>query len=122
MATIGGESCSFVKMITYQGRVTRARTWERRGINGTGAMTEGEGKGLFAFRGVLFDSDSNVETWRGTIEAMQGTIISIVDDNANTYSNCFVKAVAQFAKAPVIESGTSKFRAQLVVSGEVLAS
>jgi len=117
-ASIGGTSCDFVKGWA-SGQKQRITTWVTPGVNGTAAQKLGTETGRFSFVGIKFGTESAIQTWKTTIEAMKGTTISIVDDRARTFANCFVESVGTVEPMPVIESGAAKYRASISVMGHV---
>ena len=117
MAGIGGVGCDMV-----QGNVRslkeRVEIWQVPGINGYGAQLTGLGDSDAVFTGVEFDSHANIITWIAAIEALQGTVCSIVDDQGVTHSNVLITDVGRGQRtARVNHDSRGDTRGQIKVKG-----
>ena len=116
MASIGGTTCDLLKgeLPTLKPEV---RTWRVPGIDGYGAHLLGDGDGEFSLLAVLFDSAGNVATWLSTLEAMQGTVVTIVDTFSGSWS-CLIKKVGIPRRQACLPYG---LRGELKIEGVVVA-
>lgn len=116
---IGSVNCDIIDQI-YAGSMERVNMTERLGIDGVCLQKLGAGPGRFAFRCLKFDSSANINTWRAALEALKGAGAKTAEDSAgDTYTKLHVLDVraAQGWKSACIESGTSKYRGELIVIG-----
>ena len=93
MASVGGLACTFVRGSAPSNK-ERVSVWAVPGLDGYGAHLQGLGDSEFRFRVVNYSSPAGVHTWAGLIEAMQGTVIAIVNDWAETWTGFLVLRVS----------------------------
>ena len=120
MAGIGGILCSFVKG-DIRDLKTRVIAYQQVGFGGWGAHVTGRGDSSFTFPGVLYEKLGPIRTWIVQIEALQGNIISIVDDFGIEYFNCLVMTVGRPRKTTAIrpqDPVSSGVRAQTGPNGQ----
>jgi hypothetical protein len=103
-ATIGGVSCTFLKGAKASLK-TRVAVWEVPGLDGYGVMTLGKGSAGFAYTAWKIGTDSDVETWVASLEALQGTIVSATDDWNQTRTNLLVESVGAPQKTTELGNG-----------------
>ena len=120
MASIGAQSCTFVHDRGRKGPRQRTIIWQNPGMDGYGAQTLGEGDAEFQVEAVLYDTTANIDTWAAAIEAMQGTVISIVDDRGTTHTSNLIVNVAAPMRTPALASGVEE-RASIMISGVKIA-
>jgi hypothetical protein len=122
MANIGGVTCDFVKGVS-SGLKQRVLSWFSPGLNGQAALLLGYSDGTFSFRGVLYGTHSAVATWKVSIEALQGEVVTIVDDWGSSHSNCLITAVSPLVRTPARSNGvaSSACRGELTVEGILVA-
>lgn len=121
MAGIGGITCTFVR---GQGTSPKNRTevWTRPGIDGHGAMVLGLGDSPYLFTAVAFGTAAAVATWQSSIEALQGTVVTIVDDWNTTWTNMLITTAANAGRTPRINhDGNGVCRGEVRVEGVKLA-
>ena len=58
-----------------------------------------------------------MRTWKAAIEALQGTVVSIVNDQAVTYTLCLIAQVDGWQNQPALHAGGE--RGELRISGVV---
>ena len=84
--------------------------WRFPGHSGYGAQLLGLDDAAFVFRAIRFGTYAFVGTWAGSLYAAQGTIVSIVNDQGNTFTNCLIQSVSAVdfttAKIPGSSSDT----------------
>lgn len=122
MAGIGGIRCDFVKG-DIRDLKTRVTAYQQTGFGGWGAHIVGRGDSGFAFTGVLYERVGPIEVWIRSLEALQGTIVSIVDDFGIEYFNCLVMRVGRPTKTTAIrpqDPVTSGVRGQIDVMGVIV--
>ncbi|MBE3069584.1 MAG: hypothetical protein IMZ66_05040 [Planctomycetes bacterium] len=97
--TIGGVTCNYL-----HGSVgalgTLLELYRPVGRNGVGAQDLGKGPGEWAFEAVLYGSVSTTDTWVASLKALQGTVVTAVDDLAVTRANLLVVSVGPPQRAP----------------------
>lgn len=120
MAGVGGVACSFVR-ITLRPLRQRVETWHVPGLAGQAALLLGASDGDFAARAVLYDTHANVITWHLSLVALQGSVISIVDDWNSTTINCLVVRVGELVRAAARGNGGGECRAEVAVEGLIVA-
>lgn len=92
MAGVGGIACTFVKGAA-RGLKDRITLWQSPGRTGYGAHVTARGDAEFHFRAINYHNPGAVEAWARDIEALQGTVVSIVDDWGFTHINCLITRV-----------------------------
>jgi len=120
MASIGGVSCDFVHGGPPPGLETVLQEWRVSGINGRGAQDMGEDADRGAYQVVKHDSEANVLTWIGNVQALQGTLVSVVDDWGQTWTNFLVLRVGRPRMTPAQGNGYTT-RGEISVTGRVVA-
>jgi hypothetical protein len=75
----------------------RVNTWEIAGLDGTGAIVQGRGNQGDVLELVRFGAASTVDSWFAAIEAINGTIVSVVDALGFTHTNILVYEVSGLA-------------------------
>jgi len=118
MAGIGGVSCTFVRGHTPIVK-QRIETWAVPGLDGVGAAAMGRNDSKFTFTAILFSNAAGIIAWKIAIEALQGTIVSIVNDLGVTYINCLITEVGDLRNTPAIAPGGITQRGEIQVSGVV---
>ena len=99
MASVGGLSCDSVQG-ELPGLKTMLDVWHVPGLDGVGAMDVGQGDAVAQIEIHKFGNIAAVSTWVGLIEAMQGTLVTIVSDWAVTYTSILIRHVSR----PMVES------------------
>lgn len=117
MAGIGGVGCDIVRG-EAPAKKERLRLWQVPGIDGYGAQAEGLGDSPFSFVGIKYGSRAAVEAWTAAIEALQGTVISVVNDWATTYTNCLIQHVSVPRITAALNTGVAA-RGEIRVEGVV---
>lgn len=120
MASIGGVSCTMVKGQS-RGPNKRTVTWRVPGLNGFGSQDLGASDSDFSFIGIKYDTGANVETWKAAIEALQGTVISVIDDYAVTHTYLLLMQVGSLRKQTIIYEGNDWVRGEIQISGVKIA-
>lgn len=98
-ASVGGISCTFVKGPLPSALRMRSERWQRAGINGEGLQLLGYAGVETTITAVLYSNNAGVNAWATSIQALQGTIVTIVDDWATTGTQMFVQEVGNCQKA-----------------------
>lgn len=120
MAGIGGVSCDMVKG-NARGLKQRVEVWQLPGIDGYGAHKVGQGDAEFSFLGIKYDTAANVQSWVAAIEALQGTVVSIVDDWGVTFTPCLIVSVGRPRRMAAVRPGSSyTCRGEIEVLGVVV--
>ncbi len=118
MAGIGGVSCNMVKG-EAPAKKERLRVWQVPGIDGYGAHADGLGDSAFVFLGVKYGLRAAIETWSTAIEALQGSVVSIVNDWGTTYTNCLIQHVSVPRITAALWTGVDT-RGEIRVEGVVI--
>jgi len=113
--TIGGQSCSLVKGAIPTVRIA-SKAWTVPGMNGVGLAVTGANDGAFELTAVLYSSLVAVGAWSDAIYAMQGTIVAVTNDLAQSSSYVFLKKVHTCTvKAARIPGTTVAVRGELKI-------
>lgn len=116
MATLGAVTVDILRGNTTPVR-TRVETWHVPGRTGIGAQLMGSNESAFAYEGVVYAATATAETTLAAVAALQGTVITIVDDHSQSRANCLVTSVDIPDRRAVVHNGTAKVRAVVHVSG-----
>lgn len=113
MAAIGGITCTFVKgdIPSAKGRLD---VFYVPGINGPGAHYLGTGDSPFAVRAVLISTGVLCLAWANALQALQGTVVTIENDWATSYTNCLLLEVGEARR---IAAGIGGCRSEILVRG-----
>lgn len=98
-AQIGDISCTFVKGSSTDDQ-SRVRIWRAPGMSGFGAHKVGAGENRFEFEAVFYSEEHYVEAWFTSIEALRGTVVTIVDDYNKSHTNCLILDTGRRLKTP----------------------
>lgn len=122
MAGVGGVACHFVKG-SSAGLKQRVSAWFTPGINGQAALRLGYNDGEFAFQAIFYGTHAAVVSWKANIEALQGEIVSIVDDWGATHVNCLVEKMTAVDRNPARGNGiaSATCRGAFMIEGRVVA-
>jgi|SRR6185369_1249559 len=106
MSSVGGVTVSIVHGLPSSFK-TRIETWEVPGITGYGALTMGQGDAEFDLTTVTFcANNSTANTHITNLVGLKGTVITVVDDYGDTYTNCLVHGM-DYKKTPLIWNGNA---------------
>ena len=102
--------CTFLHAVgSPQNLKERVTVWQLPGLDGYGAQRLGKGDAPFGFTAVRYASESVVEGWIIDMEALQGQIVSAVDDWNRAHTNLLVSRVGQPVKTPALSHlGTTR--------------
>jgi len=96
--TIGSLACS--RVIGHaRPQATRVQTWQIPGVNGYGAHLLGDGNSESQFVAVVYGRDTVVSgvvhlpTWYASLRDIQGTIVTITNEQGIAFSNQLVLEV-----------------------------
>lgn len=117
MATIGGVTVEVLRG-NASGRKIRLDTWVVPGYDSIGAMNVGSSAGEWGYMAVIYGTTSDVETRLGQLQALQGTIVAVVDSFGTTYSGLLVEQVSLPKKQAELLNGGA--RAELTLKGTVV--
>lgn len=118
MASVGGIGCTFCRTIKRQAPKERLSIWQIPGVDGVGAQAEGDGDSHLAVECIGFGTAAVIEAWFQGIEALQGTVVTVVDDWATTFSSLLVTRVGDGTKRPRSNlDGNGVCRGSIVVEG-----
>ena len=115
MASIGAVSCDYVKGDS-PGQKMRNRVWNVPGLHGYGVALLGFGDAPFEFTAVKFGSGAALAVWAGSIEARQGTIVTITSDLGIVYGNSFIEQVGPLQLTTALGTGYT-VRGELSIRG-----
>jgi len=107
-SSIGGIACDMVKGIA-PGQKTRTETWQVPGISGYGAATLGAGDSETAFTCIKYAASAALDIWEVSIEALQGQIVTLVNDRGKTYTSFLVRKVAVPRREPAQPYGEKSY-------------
>lgn len=86
MATFGGITCSVIKRVVSSGPKTACETWTVPGLAGHGAHNLGQSDSAFTAELQLMSTAALVNAWVLSIEALQGSVVTVVDSDGTTYT------------------------------------
>jgi len=95
----------------------RVEAWQVPGINGYGLMTLGLGDAAFDLIAVFYClSNGAAETVKASVAALQGTVITVIDNFGVGFGNVGVIEVGVPVKEPMIYAGyASAVRMQVAI-------
>jgi hypothetical protein len=118
MASIGGVTCFSVcghPPVPKQ----RVLLWRIPGINGIGAQRVGRNDSAFEVVAIQYSSAADLQLWKASLEAMQGTIVSIVNDIGATSTGCLIVKMSPMRSTAAHAAGGITQRGEIVVEGVV---
>jgi len=118
MSTLGDQTFHIIRGLPASLK-QRVDVWEVPGIDGYGAQTLGLGDARFGLTCIAYTASSGAaNTLIGLVEAMQGTLQTLVDDWGDTYTSLLVEKVdTTGAKKSVVYNGNfNAVRVQLSVT------
>jgi len=98
----------------------RLAVWTVPGLNGYGAQDMGLQDQAFEVTAVLYDINVNVHSWKDALCALQGQIVTIIDDHGETTANCLIVEVGQ-AKIEAALGPTFDQRGEVPIRGVIRA-
>lgn len=102
--TVGGITCDIVRPNTPTGKKQRTETWIVPGLTGIGAHKLGVNESEWEFTIIEFDTAVNVFAWAASIEALQGTVIIVVDDWGTTYTGMLMTGASNPVRSPALHA------------------
>jgi len=102
--TIGAISCTFVRGCLPPLRA-EADVWRVAGIDGYGIHLLGDGDAAGRLLVSLLSNDAGVDTWAAFLHALQGEIVTVVNDHGDTTTNVFLAAVGNLRKSAAYQPG-----------------
>jgi len=116
MASVGAVSCDFVRG-SAPAKKQRVQVWSVPGLDGYGAKLFGLGDSETEFVLVKRGTSAAVLAWARLIEALQGTLVAVVNDWGSTTSAFLIESVAGPEMAA--ELGYGGARGELRIRGVV---
>ena len=120
--TVGGIAAQLVKPNAPTGNKQRIVTWIVPGLTGIGAHKLGENEADWEFILIFFGTDAACDAWAISIEALQSTIITIIDDHGDTYTDMLVVSMANPRKIAAFHAagnGVLDRRCEITIAGKV---
>ncbi len=117
--SLGGVACLIIKGIPSGPREV-VEFWHDPGFNGFGAQKLGLGDTEFQLELLHIDTSANIDIWIAAVEALQGTLVSLIYDNTEwdkTYSNLLITKITQPVKKRVIYLNNTRTLAMFTVAG-----
>lgn len=122
MATLGSVTCDIINEREAAHTLReRVETWQTPGLAGYGAQTLGRGDSPVRFEVVKYANRDNLETWIGNVEAVQGTVVSVTDNDGVVFTNVLVTAVRVVERHVAYIPGGTNRRAMLSIDGVKVA-
>jgi len=94
MPSVGGVTCDYVHG-SAAGLKMAGQTWTVPGMSGYGALVSGYQDSESRFTLVRINTSPAVHTWAGLIEALQYTLVTLVNDHGETTTDFLVRRVSQ---------------------------
>lgn len=120
MASIGGVSCDFVRGSSTTLK-ERLDVYPVPGVDGLGAQKLGRSDSSFRFEAMRLSTHGTVAAWFASIEALQGTVVSVTDDWGKTHTGLLIVEVSEGVRTPNQAPGALGAIGRISVSGMVLA-
>lgn len=117
MAQIGNILCTFVRGNPPAAK-NRMNLWQVPGVAGYGAQIVGT-DGAFGVVAVLFSNAAGIELWKTAIEALPGTIVTIVNDLGVSTPRCLVAKVSPLRVQAARAAGGITQRGEFTIEGVV---
>jgi hypothetical protein len=117
MPSIGGIACTFVRGDAPLPK-QRVMLWHVPGIDGYGAQRMGLGDSEFQFRCIAYGTVSAVGAWAIAVQALQGQLVTIVNDWGTSYPRCLI-CRASPPRYTTAKIGTTQARGEIIVEGVV---
>ncbi|NLE62137.1 MAG: hypothetical protein GX616_27585 [Planctomycetes bacterium] len=115
MASIGGVTCTFLRGVVPALK-EEAIVSRRPGMNGYEILLTGAGDSQGQLQATLRSSDAGCDTWIASIQALQGDIVTVVNDHGDTTTGVYVQRVSQPQKrASCVPGTTVTTRADLTI-------
>lgn len=111
MTGIGGINCTLFSATQNRTKET-TEIWRVPGYDGYGIHKQGMADSEYQARGILFDTNNDVEAWYAALCVLQGDIVTWVNDWGDTGFQSLVKRVGPLKKQ-------SSLHGPGVVRGEV---
>jgi hypothetical protein len=119
MASIGGVTCTFVRGHPPYPK-ERVLLWTAPGIDGVGAQQVGRNDAEFQVQAVLYSSAPGILAWKLAIEALQGTLVTIVNDLGIAFTRCLIAKVSNMrSQAAKVPGTTITQRGEIIIEGVV---
>ena len=116
MPSVGGVSCLYVRRVVPSSKL-RTRKCQVPGISGYGTKVLGYGDSDWTIEVEFWSNEAGVTAWILSIEALQGSIVTIIDDHGMSYLNNFVERVSQPEKTAAVYGGVHGVMGRLTLSG-----
>lgn len=115
MPTVGGVSVDLLKGNAEPQKMS-SKTWRVPGRAGLGIMLMGENQSTFDYVAVVYEA-SGAQTTIDALEALQGTVVTIVDEFGKSRTNCFIARVGTPTRKLVNWQGSEVTRATIRIQG-----
>lgn len=106
-SSVGGVACDLVHGVAGDLQ-ERTDTWQVPGLAGVGLHTLGKGGVRFGFVAIEFGTSAAVDTWYTAIQALVGTIITVVDDWNKSHTDLVLESVSQLQKSVALNEGGAR--------------
>jgi hypothetical protein len=121
MPSIGGVSCDFIPSAERPAAVLREEVelFRMPGISGYGALLTGRADGAFRIEAVKYVGDASAaRVWETALHALQGQVVTIVDDQGTIHTYCLLTHVGNATVQAGWSPGTGVAqRASLTIDG-----
>lgn len=115
MPTVGGVSVDLLKGNSEPEKQS-SKVWRVAGVAGVGIMLEGSNQSQFAYRAIVFEA-SGAESTLQALQALQGTVVNIVDEFGKSRTNAFIQRVGTPTRKLVFHEGAYVTRGEVLISG-----
>jgi hypothetical protein len=102
--SVGGVACSIVRG-DVKLPTERVALWQTAGMDGYGAHLLGEGNAEGRFQCVLYSTAAGVATWFSALEALVGSVVTVVNDWGTSYSSFLVVALSEPIRQAALHVG-----------------
>ncbi len=120
LPTINAIECQFIRLELSELK-TRVEVLTRPGFSGVGAMDLGKNDSRWSAVAVKYGLKDDIDDWFASIEALQGTTVTIVDDWEVERDDLFLVQVSPRNKRPALIPGNENIdtRGELRLEGIV---
>lgn len=91
----------------------RSVSWQRDGFSGYGVLLVGTGDAEFEFTAIVYSSGSGVVSQLANLEALQGQVVTIVDDFSISHTQMFIREVRPGNRRTAIGAGGARIEVMI---------
>ncbi len=120
VGTVAGINTQIVNANAPTARKQRVKVWWRAGHNGRGAHKLGVNQAEWEFQLIFFGTDAQCDAWAISIDALQATVVTIVDSIPDSYTKMLIVTITNKQKRPALHAGglgLTGMRCEMTIAG-----